>query len=180
MATPVRVMNDPASRPPSALVKDPHAPWLKPDSPGAPTAPQPRPPQAPLPITSGQAHPAYDISAHSVQFVASPNQTRKLQSALPAAIREAFSLAPAFAGCMVMVSDQEARLVTVVTLWSGQQRIRHCNENADQVKKLLSPYADHWLRSDTHVAHFSMLSPLERKFQECCSSTETVATLKPR
>jgi hypothetical protein len=81
---------------------------------------------------------------------------------------------------MVMVSDQEARLVTVVTLWSGQQRIRYCNENADQVKKLVSPYVDHWLRTETNVAHFSILSPLERKFQECCTSTETAARLKPR
>jgi hypothetical protein len=178
MATPVRVMNDPASRPPSVLLKDPPGPWLKPDSPGTRPDPQPRPPQTPLPITSAQ--PAYDISAHSVQFVASPNQTRQLQSALPAAIREALSVAPAFAGCMVMVSDQEARLVTVVTLWSGQQRIRYCNENADQVKKLVSPYVDHWLRTETNVAHFSILSPLERKFQECCTSTETAARLKPR
>ncbi len=166
MATPLRVpltvLADPAARTSSLLLKDP----------------QPRPSHNLHSIPSAQA--AYDISAHSVQFVAIPNQTRKLQSALPATIREALSLAPAFAGCMVMVSDQEARLVTVVTLWSGKERIRHCNENAEQVKKLLAPYVDHWLRSETNVAHFSMLSPQERKFQECCISTDSVTTLNPR
>jgi hypothetical protein len=71
---------------------------------------------------------------------------------------------------MVMISDQEARLVTVVTLWTGKERAHHCSDNAAFVKTLVSPFVDRWLPSDTQLADFSLLSPLERKFQECCIS----------
>jgi len=40
-------------------------------------------------------------------------------SAIPAAIADALRDVTGFAGCLVMISDQEARLVTVVTLWAG-------------------------------------------------------------
>lgn len=79
---------------------------------------------------------------------------------------------------MVMVSDHEARLVTVVTLWTGKERAHNCTESAARVKRLLSPFVDNWLRSDTHLANFSMLTPLERKFQECCSS-DSLPNVKP-
>ena len=167
MATQVRMISEAAHRPASILAKDSARPWHPINPQSIPSAHAPRDTQIATPQSSAQA---YDISAHSVQFVASPGQTGKLKSALPAVIREALSLAAGFAGCMVMVSDQEARLVTVVTLWTGKDRTRSCNENAARVKNLLFPYVDHWLRCDNQVAHFSMLSPLERKFQECCSS----------
>jgi hypothetical protein len=106
-------------------------------------------------VTHAQAS-TFDILAHSMQFVASPGRSHKLQSILPAAIREAFSGVPAFAGCMAMVSDQEARRVTIVTFWKGCARRQHCGENAEPLKAILFPYVDHWLRAENHVAHFAM------------------------
>ena len=53
---------------------------------------------------------------------------------------------------MVLVADMEARLVTVITLWQGAERARHCEENAKWVKKLLTPYVDRWLRVQTLIA----------------------------
>ncbi len=108
----------------------------------------------------------FDVSAHSVQFVSAPGQTYKLQSLVPPAIREAFRSKSGFAGCMVMVSDQEARRVTIVTLWKGNGHRRHCAEYAQQLRTILLPYAEHWLRSENHVAHFST-----------CSSTDQPATV---
>ena len=175
MATQVSTISDPVIRPSSLLSKNSAAPWRSIDPLRAQTQTSSRPSQDPAPSSTTQA---YDFSTHSVQFVASPGKTGKLQSTLPSAIRETLRVAPGFAGCMVMVSDQEARLVTVVTLWTGKERAHHCTENAARVKKLLSPFVDNWLRSDTHLANFSMLSPLERKFQECCSS-DCLSTAKP-
>lgn len=105
--------------------------------------------------TQGQPLP-FDISAHSVQFVASPGQSHKLQSLVPAAIRQAFCGVPAFGGCMVMVSDQEARRVTIVTLWKGNHRSQQCAEYVHQLRAMLLPYVDRWLRAENHVAHFFM------------------------
>ncbi len=97
---------------------------------------------------------AFDFSAHCLQFVASPGRASKLQSILPTAIREAFSEVPAFAGCMVMVSDQEARRVTIVTFWKGPAGSQHGGEDTERLKATLFPYVDHWLRAENHLAHF--------------------------
>ncbi len=175
MATQPSTITEPANRPSSLLSKDSANPWR-------PTGPSRTQTESAArdsrDLSTNSATLSYDVSAHTVQFVASPFKTQKLQSILPIAIREAFRLSPGFAGCMVMISDQEARLVTVVTLWTGKQRARHCSENADCIRKLLSPYVDNWLRSENHLAHFSMLSPLERNSQECCSS-DSFSPLNP-
>lgn len=175
MATQVSTIGESVIGPSPLLSKDSTKPWLSASSPLARSESPVRPTQDPAAPTPAQA---YDLSTHCVQFVASPGKTLKLQSTLPATIREALRVAPGFAGCMVMVSDQEARLVTVVTLWTGKERAHHCTNHAAQVKKLLSPFVDNWLRSDTHLANFSMLSPLERKFQDCCPSG-SLPTVKP-
>ncbi len=43
-----------------------------------------------------------------------------------------------------MISDQESRLVTVVTLWNGEGRLKRCDENARWVRPLLAPYVSAW------------------------------------
>ena len=146
----------------SVLTKDQSAPWRPFNSQDPSSEPEPFEHQGCLSaINPSATTQAFDISAQSVQFVASPGQTRKLQSVLPDAIRNTFRFVPAFAGCMVMVSDHEARRITIVTLWKGTERARHCSENAEQMRMLLFPYVDHWLRSEKHVVHFSTSSPVE-------------------
>jgi hypothetical protein len=127
---------------------------------------------------SNLSHVRSRITALNIEFVAKPGEAHKIHAALPVAIDGALGEVAGFAGSFVMIANHEARLVTVVTLWTGKDRARHCNENAARVKKLLSPYVDHWLRAENHLAHFSMLSPLERKFQECCSS-DGISTRNP-
>jgi hypothetical protein len=58
---------------------------------------------------------------------------------------------------MVLVSEQESRLVTVITLWAGEQRAKQSRENEKWVKKLLSPYVDRWLR--TQILSASLILP---------------------
>jgi hypothetical protein len=91
--------------------------------------------------------PAPPVIAHGVEFVASPGKGEKLQRAVPEAMRNAFGESGSFAGCLVLVSEQEARLVTVITLWTGKDRARQCDENSNRVKGLLTPYVDSWLRT---------------------------------
>jgi hypothetical protein len=45
-----------------------------------------------------------------------------------------------------MVSEEEARLVTVVTFWRGKERSSKANANALWVEQLLDPYIDRQLR----------------------------------
>ena len=99
--------------------------------------------------------PTPEIIAHGVEFVASPGRGEKLQRAIPEAVRLAFDKSGSFAGCMVLVSEQEARLVTVITLWTGRDRARECDENSKRVKVLLTPFVDSCLRARRFTAFLS-------------------------
>jgi len=87
-----------------------------------------------------------EVSAQSIEFVAVPDMAARLQATLPGAIRSALQKSEGFAGCAVMVSEQEARLVTVVTFWRGRERSSKAAANALWVEQLLDPYIDRQLR----------------------------------
>jgi len=89
--------------------------------------------------------------------VAKPQEAHRVQDAIPAAIAGALKDVTGFAGCLVMISDQEARLVTVVTLWAGDDRVKRCSQNVRWVQALLAPYLDRCLRVQTMVAHVPLL-----------------------
>jgi len=57
-----------------------------------------------------------------------------------------------------VLSDQEARLVTVVRLWSGKERKKLCNENPRWVRALLATYPDRCLRVQILSAHLPALA----------------------
>jgi len=107
------------------------------------------------------------LTALSIEFVAKPQEAHRVEVAIPTAIAGALKDVTGFAGCLVMISDQEARLVTVVTLWVGHDRAKCCNQNVRWVNALLAPYLDHRLRMQTMVAHLPVL-PMNK--------LETIAT----
>ena len=96
------------------------------------------------------------VIAYGVEFVALPGKAGKLRTAIPKALRSALGGSRNFSGCMVLVSEQESRLVTVITLWAGTGRAEECNENSKQVKQLLTPYVDRWLRTQRLAAFLSV------------------------
>ena len=98
------------------------------------------------------------MTALSIEFVAKPHEAHRAQLAIPSALAAAFKEVTGFAGCLVMVSDQEARLLTVVTLWSGDERQKLCNENLRWVRALLATYLDRCLRVQILNAHLSLLA----------------------
>jgi len=101
------------------------------------------------------------VTALSVEFVAKPQEAHRVQAAIPAALAGALKDVNGFAGCLVMISDQEARLVTVVTRWAGSDRAKCCSQNVRWVKALLKPYLDRCLRVQTLVAHLPVLPLLD-------------------
>jgi hypothetical protein len=104
-----------------------------------------------------------------VEFVAKPQEARGVQAAIPAALAGAFQDVSGFAGCLVMVSEQEARLVTVITLWVGNDRQKVCRENARWVQKLLSPYLDRCLRVQTLAAFVPGATQSLQPFEQPCT-----------
>ena len=96
-----------------------------------------------------------DFLAYGVEFVALPGKAAILQRAVPEALRDTLGNSRSFSGCIVLVSEQESRLVTVITLWTGRNRVEQCNENSKEVKRLLAPYVDHFLRTRRLAAFLS-------------------------
>jgi hypothetical protein len=103
--------------------------------------------------TLGMCYTSSRITALNIEFVAKPNEAHKIHAALPAAINGALGDVAGFAGSFVMIANHEARLVTVVTLWSGEDRMQRCQENVRWVRALLAPYLDRCLRVQTLAAY---------------------------
>lgn len=101
----------------------------------------------------GPSQSASRITALSIEFVAKPNEAHKIQHALPTAMQGAFGELAGFAGGFVLVANYEARLVTAVTLWTGEDRLQRCSENVKWVRALLNPYMDRCLRVQTFAAY---------------------------
>ena len=101
--------------------------------------------------TSDASTATSSLTALSVEFVAVPSEAKRVRGVIPADLEAALQVLDGYKGCMVLVSDQEARLVTVITLWSGSEGLKQCRENAKWVKHLLTPYVDRWLRTQTQI-----------------------------
>lgn len=92
------------------------------------------------------------ITALTIEFVAKPTETHRVQAALPAALQSTLGEVTGFAGGFVLIANYEARLVSVVTLWTGDDRLQQCNDNLKWVRALLNPYIDRCLRIQTFAA----------------------------
>jgi hypothetical protein len=119
--------------------------------------------------TLGMCYTSSRITALNIEFVAKPNEAHKIHAALPAAINGALGEVAGFAGCFVMIANHEARLVTVVTLWSGEDRMQRCSENERWVRALLAPYLDRCLRVQTLAAFVPAASQGSQPFEQSCS-----------
>ncbi len=92
-----------------------------------------------------------DAVAYSEEFVTLPAVAKELPHLLPAAIREVHSRSEGFLGCFVLISDQEARLVTVITLWKKGGADQYYG-NSRLMRRFLQRYVDRWLRSGRFAA----------------------------
>jgi hypothetical protein len=125
------------------------------------------------------------VTALSVEFVAKPQEAHRVEATIPNAISGALQDVTGFAGCLVMISDQEVRLVTVVTLWAGEDRANRGRQNLRWVHALLAPYVDRCLRVQTLVACMPVSPAVELETnaaekcfirQEHLSEEETLCT----
>ena len=96
-------------------------------------------------------------NALSVEFIAKPEQTHRLREAILTTLQDGLGRVPGFVRCLVMISAREARLITVVTFWTGAEGTTFCSKRERWVRSLLMPYVDHCLRVQTLEAWLSAL-----------------------
>ena len=99
------------------------------------------------------------LTAFSFEFVAKPEKAPGAPLSLPAAIQSGLEDINGFAGSLVMVSDQEARLITVIIFWEGSEARRSCALSLRRVRALLAPYLDRCLRTQNMLAHLPTPDP---------------------
>ena len=96
-------------------------------------------------------------TAISVEFVAKPNFAQRVRALVPVAVNKTFAELSDFAGCALMVSDQEERLITLLAFWNGRLDSAAAADNVRWVCKLLEPYMDRKLRVQTLRSEVTML-----------------------
>jgi hypothetical protein len=101
---------------------------------------------------SGTEPTAPEVLAHAVEFVTLPGRSKELRRTIPETLCSVLGNSGGFLGCMVFVSEQEARLMTVITLWAGRDAAEQCDNNLSRVNQLLLPHVDTWLRSQRMTA----------------------------
>jgi len=108
---------------------------------------------------------ARGLFASSFEFVAKPEQARNAVQLLPGEIHSGLEDLAGFAGSVVMVSDQEARLISVILFWNpsesgnGHEASRSCERSVRRVRALLAPYLDRCVRVQNLFAHFPQQEP---------------------
>jgi len=102
----------------------------------------------------GQAVPASEagMTALSMEFVSKPEEAHRLRAAIRGAIDGALGQVPGFAGCMLLISDKEPRLATVITFWEGEKRAGLSSNGVAWIHKIVAPFLDHCLQVRTHDA----------------------------
>jgi hypothetical protein len=106
----------------------------------------------------------------SVEFVAKPNESHRVHSLVPAAIASTLEGVTGFAGCAVMVSNMEERLVTVSTFWEGNLSAHAATTNSGWICKLMERYVDHRLRVQTMRTHMALFTSKSAADHECSAA----------
>ena len=110
---------------------------------------------------------ACGTTALSIEFVSKPQEVYRLRTAIPAAIEGALGRVAGFAGCLLLITDKEPRLATVITFWEGENRAALSNNSAPWVHKLLAPFLDHCLQVRSHDAYSPVKTSASEVNLEC-------------
>ncbi len=115
------------------------------------------------------------LTAISVEFVSRPNLAQEVRALVPAAVNTTFAGVAGFAGCALLVSDQEERLITLLTFWHGRPDSAVQAQNGRWVCKLLEPYLDHKLRMQTLRSQLAILPAASEAVSERAGSASLPA-----
>lgn len=110
----------------------------------------------------GESGGEQNLLAQSLEFVARPGTTQELRTNSVRKIREVLGAHRNFRGCMILVSEQETRLVTFLALWDEKSAAAEAERGWNLVKKILSPHVDRWLRSRNLEAFLSVDEPIAK------------------
>jgi hypothetical protein len=89
------------------------------------------------------------VAALHLDFVARPGGTRELTSLVQALLKRAGLEHEGLQTALLLVSDREARLVTLLTFWDAGRFQNSRERRIAWMQKLLAPFADGPVRAQT-------------------------------
>ena len=94
------------------------------------------------------------VVALHLDFVAKPEDTRQLNSLVRTVLQQAGLEDEGLRTALLLVSDREARLVTLLTFWDAGRFSRARERRIAWMQKLLAPFADGPVRAQTTMPQF--------------------------
>ena len=97
---------------------------------------------------------ASGLLALQLDFVAKPDGARELNRELSSVMNTAGFAQEGLQTGLLLVSDREARLVTLLTFWDAEQFASRRDQRIAWMQKLLAPFADGPVRAQTSTPRF--------------------------
>ena len=97
---------------------------------------------------------ASGVVALHLDFVAKPNGARELDRELGSVLKKAGLVNEGLETGLLLVSDREARLVTLLTFWDAERFSSGRERRIAWMQKLLVPFADGPVRAQTSTPRF--------------------------
>lgn len=97
---------------------------------------------------------AGNVTALRADFVAKPETIGSVREGIEERILTSWGKEQGFLTGMVLVSDQEARLTTLITFWKAGALERTREQKLRWLQKILKPYADRCLHVRTNSTYF--------------------------
>jgi hypothetical protein len=125
-----------------------------------------------MPITKMQT--AFGVVALHLDFVAKPEGSRELNRELGAMLKDAGLMQEGLETGLLLVSDREARLVTLLTFWDARRFANGRERRIAWMQKLLATFADGPVRAQTSTPRF-VLAEAAREFMPGGATAEEAA-----
>ena len=93
------------------------------------------------------------VTALRAEFVVKPGKEEAVQNTIAGILRDSFERERDFLQALVLVSEQETRLMTVITFWHSQGFAEARERRVMWLRKKLTAYLDQWLRVQSYSAH---------------------------
>lgn len=101
----------------------------------------------------------FGVVALHLDFVAKPESARQLDFLLGRALQQAGLGEEGLLTALLLVSDREARLVSLLTFWDADRFSEARERRIAWMQKLLLPFADGPVRAQTTMPQFLLAEP---------------------
>jgi hypothetical protein len=112
------------------------------------------------------------VIALRAEFVSKPGKEEQVREAIDLILNNSFGQDREFLQALVLVSEHESRLVTVITFWQYAGFAEARERRVLWLRQKLAPYLDQSMRVQTYCARV-MDSANRAKQEELCETEET-------